>query len=129
MQKTLFLLACLMILVGVSVAAYVQTDAGAVRVEDVRFAGPAGNRMSALLYLPATAGAAHSAPAVLAIHGYINTRETQSGFAIELARRGFVVLALDQTGHGYSDPPAIARALAVAAICCGILYAASSCYS
>ncbi|MBN1966299.1 MAG: alpha/beta fold hydrolase, partial [Anaerolineae bacterium] len=29
------------------------------------------------------------------------------GFAIEYARRGYVVLALDQTGHGYSDPPAL----------------------
>src|SRR4029079_5595813 len=30
-------------------------------------------------------------------------------FAIEFARRGYVVLALDQTGHGYSDPPAFAN--------------------
>jgi pimeloyl-ACP methyl ester carboxylesterase len=29
-------------------------------------------------------------------------------FAIELARRGYVVLVLDQTGHGYSDGPAFA---------------------
>ena len=43
------------------------------------------------------------------MHGYINSRETQDGFAIEFARRGYVVLALDQTGHGYSDPPAFAN--------------------
>ena len=47
--------------------------------------------------------AAHPAPAVLVSHGYINTREMQSPFAIELARRGFVVLAMDMVGHGYSD--------------------------
>ncbi|MEA1078817.1 hypothetical protein U8M15_28390, partial [Klebsiella pneumoniae] len=35
--------------------------------------------------------------------GYINTREMQSPFAIELARRGFVVLAMDMRGHGYSE--------------------------
>ena len=35
-------------------------------------------------------------------HGFINTREMQSPFAIELARRGFVVLAMDMAGHGYS---------------------------
>src|SRR5205814_1237421 len=40
---------------------------------------------------------------------YINSRETQDGFSIEFARRGYVVLALDQTGHGYSDPPAFAN--------------------
>jgi len=65
--------------------------------------------MSGLLYIPAIASTAAPQPAVLAIHGYINSRETQSGFAIELSRRGFVVLALDQTGHGFSDPPAFAH--------------------
>jgi len=44
------------------------------------------------------------------VHGYFNSRETQGDFAIEFARRGYVVLALDQTGHGYSDPPAFANA-------------------
>ncbi|WP_201721683.1 hypothetical protein [Caulobacter sp. B11] len=29
---------------------------------------------------------------MLAVHGYINSRETQSPFAIEFARRGYVVL-------------------------------------
>ncbi len=71
--------------------------------------GAAGNQLSALLYIPAVATAETPQPAVLAVHGYINSRETQSGFAIELARRGFVVLALDQTGHGYSDPPAFSH--------------------
>ena len=53
----------------------------------------------------ALATPAHPAPAVLVSHGFINTREMQSPFAIELARRGFVVLAMDMTGHGYSGGP------------------------
>ena len=65
--------------------------------------------MSALLYIPPNATAQTPAPGILAVHGYINSRETQDGFAIEFARRGYVVLALDQTGHGYSDPPAFAN--------------------
>jgi len=71
--------------------------------------GAKGNTMSALLYVPANATAQTPAPGILAVHGYINSRETQDGFAIEFARRGYVVLALDQTGHGYSDPPAFAN--------------------
>jgi fermentation-respiration switch protein FrsA (DUF1100 family) len=67
---------------------------------DVRFIGTGGSPMSALLYVPPGATAAAPAPGILAVHGYINSRETQSGFAIEFARRGYVVLALDQTGHG-----------------------------
>ena len=64
--------------------------------------------MSGLLYIPPNATPQIPAPGILAVHGYINSRETQDGFAIEFARRGYVVLALDQTGHGYSDPPAFA---------------------
>jgi dienelactone hydrolase len=82
----------------------VETDGGQVAVRDVRFVGTNGTVMSALLYVPRTATAKTPAPGILAVRGYINSRETQSGFAIELARRGYVVLALDQTGH-VSDPP------------------------
>src|SRR5215469_9085297 len=58
--------------------------------------------MSGLLYIPPNATHTHPAPGILAIHGYINSRETQDGFAIAFARSGYVVLAIDQTGHGYS---------------------------
>jgi pimeloyl-ACP methyl ester carboxylesterase len=87
---------------------FTQT-AGGVRVQDVRFKGASGNIMSALLHIPPNATAQNPAPGILAVHGYINSRETQDGFAIEFARRGCVVLALDQTGHGYSDPPSVAN--------------------
>ena len=86
-----------------------QTDFGGVSVKDTRFIGSTGNQMSGLLYIPNGTTVDRPAPAILAIHGYINTRETQSAFAIELARRGYVVLALDQTGHGYSDAPAFSN--------------------
>ena len=97
-----------LILAGGLLAHFTQT-AGGIRIQDVRFKGAKGNTMSALLYIPANATAQIPAPGILAVHGYINSRETQDGFAIEFARRGYVVLALDQTGHGYSDPPAFAN--------------------
>jgi pimeloyl-ACP methyl ester carboxylesterase len=89
--------------------AYLTQTAGGIRISDVRFSGAKGNTMSALLYVPPNATAKTPAPGILAVHGYINSRETQDGFAIEFARRGYVVLALDQTGHGFSDPPAFAN--------------------
>src|SRR5215475_3394184 len=98
----------LLIVIGGLLAWRTQTDGG-IRIEDVRFKGAKGNAMSALLYIPPNATAQAPAPGILAVHGYINSRETQDGFAIEFARRGYVVLALDQTGHGYSDPPAFAN--------------------
>jgi pimeloyl-ACP methyl ester carboxylesterase len=97
--------ALFVILAGNLLACVIQTDWGNVKVRDVRFAGTNGIIMSALLYEPKGVTAKNPAPGILAIHGYINTREMQDGFAIEFARRGYVVLAIDQTGHGYSDPP------------------------
>lgn len=103
MRKWGFLaLGLVLILAGSFLAHEVQTAGGKVAVEDVRFPGPQGLALSGLLYVPASATADHPAPAVLASHGYINTREMQSPFAIELSRRGFVVLAMDMTGHGWS---------------------------
>ena len=97
-----FILGLVLILGGSYLASAIQTSGGVV-LKDVRFAGDNGLTQSGLLYVPKNATAATPAPAVLASHGYINTREMQSPFAIELARRGFVVLAMDMVGHGYSD--------------------------
>jgi pimeloyl-ACP methyl ester carboxylesterase len=97
------------LIVAGGLLAYLTQTAGGIRIEDVRFKGAKGNTMSALLYVPPNATAKTPAPGILAVHGYINSRETQDGFAIEFARRGYVVLALDQTGHGFSDPPAFAN--------------------
>ena len=104
--KLLLAVSIIVILIAGFTAHQIQTDFGNVQVKDIRFTGPGGTTLSALLYIPKNATSQTPAPAIQAIHGYINSRETQSGFAIEFARRGWVVLALDQTGHGYSDPPA-----------------------
>lgn len=103
------ILALLLILAGDVLAWSIQTDGGRIQVEDVRWTGSNDTRMSGLLYTPRQTDSGNPAPGILAVHGYLNSRETQDGFAIELARRGFVVLAMDQTGHGYSDPPAFAN--------------------
>lgn len=98
----------ILILAGGLLAHFTQT-AGGIRIQDIRFKGAKGNTMSALLYTPVNATAQTPAPGILAVHGYVNSRETQDGFAIEFARRGYVVLAIDQTGHGYSDGPAFSN--------------------
>ncbi|MCB1692488.1 MAG: hypothetical protein KDI19_06950, partial [Pseudomonadales bacterium] len=53
-----------LVVVGSLAAAFVQTDGGQVRVEDLRFAGAEGNVQSALLFIPQGATRAHPAPAV-----------------------------------------------------------------
>jgi pimeloyl-ACP methyl ester carboxylesterase len=108
-RPTLLIVGVLLMLAGGLLGHWIQT-AGGIRVLDIRFAGTGGTPMSALLFVPPNATAKTPAPGILAVHGYFNSRETQGDFAIEFARRGYVVLALDQTGHGYSAPPAFANA-------------------
>ena len=98
----------LLVVIGVALAALTERSGG-IRISDVRFKGADGTTFSALLYQPRNATDQTPAPGVLAVHGYINTRETQSPFAIEFARRGYVVLALDQRGHGYSGGGATSK--------------------
>jgi hypothetical protein len=52
------------------------------------------------LYVPKTATTTSKASALLLLHGYQNDHETSAAYALELARRGVVVLAIDEFGHG-----------------------------
>ncbi|HEX7776523.1 MAG TPA: alpha/beta fold hydrolase [Parvibaculum sp.] len=104
----LFAFGWVLILAGGLLASLIQTSGG-IKIRDVRFEGAGGVTMSALLYVPVNATKETPAPGILAVHGYINSRETQDGFAIEFARRGYVVLALDQTGHGFSGGAAFSN--------------------
>lgn len=99
--------ALLAAIAGLALASRVQTGNG-VTVERVFFTGASGARMRALVFRPDTATPARPAPAILAVHGYLNSAEIQANFATEFARRGYVVLAPDQRGHGASDPASFA---------------------
>ena len=107
--KWLIVVALILIIGGGLLAYLIQTSGGAIKIKDIRFEAANGKMVSALLYIPDGVSKENPAPGIVATHGYINSRETQSGFAIEFARRGYVVLAVDQTGHGFSDPPAFAQ--------------------
>ncbi|OZA21713.1 MAG: alpha/beta hydrolase [Novosphingobium sp. 17-62-19] len=101
------LAALLVALAGLFLAARIQAGDG-VTVSEVHFRGESGATMRALLFRPESATTQRPAPAILAVHGYLNSAEMQGNFATEYARRGYVVLAPDQRGHGGSDPVAFA---------------------
>ncbi|MCP4678985.1 MAG: alpha/beta fold hydrolase [Deltaproteobacteria bacterium] len=97
---------CLVILVSaVQLASLVQTDFGRVAVTNVSYPNESGIPVRAKLLRPVSATAGHPAPGVIFVPGYQGNRETGDGIAIELARRGFVVLAIDAIGRGNSGIP------------------------
>ena len=97
------LLAMLLLLFGcMGIANSIQTDHGNVEISMGTIDTEAGF-LNFKLYEPATATAENPAPGVLLLHGYQNDHETCAAYAIELARRGVVVMSLDEYGHGSSS--------------------------
>lgn len=97
----LLCIALVLILLGSCLAGLFNTGVGATKVTRILFDGGHGT-LSGLLYMPKDASADNPKPTVIVTHGYLNSAEMQDANAIELSRRGFVVLALDQYDHGHS---------------------------
>ena len=91
-----------LILVGSLLAGIFNSNGFATKVTRISFETSNGT-LSGLLYMPKGASAENPRPTVVVTHGYLNSAEMQDANAIELSRRGYVVLALDQYDHGHSD--------------------------
>lgn len=98
--KVLCIALCLMLL-GSILAMVMNTGVFATSVKRISF-DTANGTLSGLLYLPKDASAENPKPTVIVTHGYLNSAEMQDANAIELSRRGYVVLALDMYDHGHS---------------------------
>ena len=110
----------LMLLSGI-VVSVVQTDGGNVEITELTFETDAGYTMSAYLLVPDTATEENPAPAVVTSHGYLNNKEMTDANYVELARRGFVVLAIDQPNHGDSEVTADFNTMAPDGVYQGVL--------
>lgn len=95
-------IALVLILAGSILAGMYNSGNGTVSVSRISFEAQNGT-LSGLLYMPKGASADNPRPTVIVTHGYLNSAEMQDANAIELSRRGLVVLALDQYDHGHSD--------------------------
>lgn len=94
-------IALVIIFLGSFLAQTYHTSFSTVKAERISFDTGKGT-LSGILYLPKGAGASDPRPSVVVTHGYLNSAEMQDANAIELSRRGYVVLALDMYDHGHS---------------------------
>lgn len=76
---------------------------GKVSIERVTIQGNGGKAVSGIIYRPKTATADTPAPVVFDLHGRANTVHICDTWALEQARRGYVVASIDQFGCGDSD--------------------------
>lgn len=112
MKKIIGLICCLLITFGsLCFANNIQNDNGNISVSmdsfEMEYTDLNGEKQTGnvvyKLYVPSSATSNSKAPALLLLHGYQNDHETDAAFAIELARRGTVVMAIDEFGHGATD--------------------------
>ena len=104
--SAIVLAVCLVVMIAASAVGHmIQTSGGSVRTEEITFTTDVGAVSHAMLYIPDTATAETPAPAILLCHGYSATLDVMEPNAIELSRRGYVVMALDLYGHGESALP------------------------
>lgn len=76
---------------------------GKVKISRMTLSGTNGEKMSVLLYKPDTATADTPAPAVICYHGNAGNARNHESWAVEFARRGYVVVVPDMLGAGNSD--------------------------
>jgi len=69
---------------------------------DITFERNSSAKISFVVFEPKSANG-KSVPGIVCTHGGCNTKEMQMPFYIELARRGFVVIAFDWAGNGRTD--------------------------
>lgn len=100
-----FLAMSLVAVSWLAVANNFQTDHNTITIEEGYLEAPP--YISAVwpqiyykMYIPKGASETNKVPGVLLLHGYQNDHETCAAYAIELARRGVAVMAIDEYGHG-----------------------------
>ncbi len=98
-------IAIALVLIGSFFANLVQTDFCKVKITETTFVTEDGARLHALLLVPDSATVEKPAPAVVSAHGYNNTLEVQDINWVELSRRGYIVMAIDDYDHGLSSFP------------------------
>ncbi|MFW9988005.1 MAG: alpha/beta hydrolase family protein [Candidatus Odinarchaeota archaeon] len=86
-------------------AASIQTNFNTIDVDEVKIQRDDGSLLLGKLFRPKDVDAVNTAPGILGLHGYNNDKNIQRGTALELAKAGFVVLIIDELGHGDSDGP------------------------
>ncbi|WP_320127839.1 alpha/beta fold hydrolase [uncultured Sphaerochaeta sp.] len=84
-------------------AGYYNAGCGTVTVKNIYYPDTEGNVLRGQLFLPKGVSSVNPAPGIINMHGGGDHLECVGNFSLELARRGYVVLAVDAYGSGYSD--------------------------
>jgi acetyl esterase/lipase len=91
------------VLIAAMVSSWIQTSGGRVRVHDIKIPAQNGQWVAGDLFRPLSAKSEDPAPLVVVVPGFQRSREALANIAIELARRGIVVISIDPYAQGRSS--------------------------
>lgn len=103
-SKFWLILTAVICIVSIVAASMIQTNFGKTKIENVRYITQSGFEQSLDIYIPESATAEEPAATVFVQHGGNNNKEEMQHYCIELARRGYVAIAVDMYGMGESQP-------------------------
>ena len=109
-SKKLLLISLLVVFFSSFIASQIQTSGGRVDVRDIKIPTHNGQWVVADLFKPRTATSENPAPLVVVIPGFQRSKEALSNIAIELSRRGVVVILIDPYAQGFSSASMSRRA-------------------
>ena len=101
MKKILYLI--IIIFLSSFFASRIQSSWGRVKVTGIKIPTQNGQWLVADLFKPISATKKNPAPLVINIPGFQRSKETLSNIAIELSRRGIVVITIDPYAQGGSS--------------------------
>ena len=84
-------------------ASGIQTSGGRVVITDIKIPTQNGQWVVGDLFKPRSATAENPAPLVVVVPGFQRSKEALANIAIELARRGIVVISIDPYAQGRSS--------------------------
>ncbi|MFC1689887.1 hypothetical protein ACFL07_09585 [Pseudomonadota bacterium] len=93
-NRLLLALIAVVFLAGL-LSSLVQTAGGRVVINEIRIPTQNGQWVAGDLFKPRSATAETPAPLVVVVPGFQRSREALANIAIELARRGIVVISID----------------------------------
>lgn len=102
-SQKLLAIGLIIVILATLIATINQNDGGRVQLKQLSIVTDEGNVIKAVMYLPKGVSKENPAPGLLAVHGGNSSRYAMGNFAQEFARRGYVVISIDQSCNGQSD--------------------------
>ncbi len=104
LRYIILIIGILLVLGGELTAWSIENDFGGVNSEIITLKTNENTNIEAKLQIPKIASSSNPLPAVIVIHGSMQSKEWLATFGIELVRRDIIVLSFDAAGHGNSEP-------------------------